>query len=148
MTALIDAEPALRGASWQLVAGPDTAAEIYTVRGVFPDQQRRRQWERIVATLGQDGRVEASTDTVDLPAGRPATRVEATVSSQSRDPAEVVRALAAELPPLGLPVWARFFIDRQALTVTLGGCDRDAPPGEPGPPSALQTELRQRYQRC
>lgn len=145
VTALVDAQPELRQATWEIVAGTDTAPQIYTVRGQVPDQPRRRQWQRIVDTLGAGGSAEARTDTVDLRDGVAPTQVRITVASQAENPSDLVRAVAAQLPPLGLPLSATFVVDRELLTVTLGGCD---PADQSQPPTALQTELRQRYQRC
>jgi hypothetical protein len=71
--------------------------------------------------------------------------VQISISPQAQDPSGRARAVAAELPPLGLPIFARFFIDRQALRVTLGGCDHD---DNVRTPNALEIELRQIYQSC
>ncbi|WP_445169500.1 hypothetical protein ACTXG7_09350 [Mycolicibacterium sp. Dal123E01] len=146
IAALMNGHPELRTATWQIVVGPPTGPEIYRVRGPFPDAQRRALWQRIVDTVGAAGSVDADTDTLDQQAVH--SSVQVNVSGGPDNPRQidqVVRAVTPLLPDLGLPLHVRFIGNTDDVEFTLGGCESPRPGHTPSP---LETELRQRFQRC
>lgn len=145
LPALVRSHPGLDRATWTLVGGsprqvsPNTPdyPEAYDVTGMVPNVALGRLWRDIVAEVGAAGEVRAETDTARAPNPTTVTLNFAT----PRDREENLGQAWMVLPLLEkLPQPAK--VDFDGALFVFGGCSA------PGTGSDLETELRQKYEKC